>query len=58
LTNSRFVHEEAHNYKFWYHKRRKYGVLSALQKWLGLSGIPRGFIPQIYTVLRKLPQTQ
>jgi len=29
-----------------------------LQKWLGLQGIPRGFIPQIYTVLKKLPQTQ
>jgi sodium-independent sulfate anion transporter 11 len=31
---------------------------SQLKKWLGLHGIPRGFIAQLDAVIRKLPQTQ
>ena len=36
----------------------KESVLLVSQKWLGLEHIPRGFVPAIYTVLRKLPETR
>ena len=32
--------------------------IAGLQKWLGLEQIPRGFVPGIYTILRKLPETR